>query len=91
MAGIIIGDNGKTNEEKERKLVKKQRQLWNEVESEFWLSKLDILDTRRYLLENMAAIAGDNLKGQCTKEHSCIDSAKDILKKIANNFTRQEE
>ena len=57
-------------------------EIWEEVFDTFHISKEDVVRTKRYFEEHEQAIAADNLKGQCTKGHSCKERAKDKLKAL---------
>ena len=58
---------------------------WFELEERFGVKVTKISITKLYLAKQLAAVAADNLKGQCTKAHSCKQEAKDTLNALAQN------
>ena len=59
-----------------------QHAMWDGAQDIFHIDIQDAIFTRNYLLSHEAGIAADNLKGQCTKGHSCKHGAKKLLKSI---------
>jgi hypothetical protein len=59
-----------------------QYKIWEATESLYHLDRKQVIQTKNYLKEHLAAIAADNLKGQCTKGHSCKQKAKISLLNI---------
>ena len=59
-----------------------QEKLWQAVQMFFGMSREQGKDIREYVKQHLRLIAADNLKGQCTKDHSCKNSTQQILKKI---------
>jgi len=88
MANVMVGhDLGN------RALYKEAK--WQEVEQDkMWKALHHIMDIKRdlvirtkdYLTRHLAGIAADNLKGQCTKGHSCKDASKNALKKLIAGY-----
>jgi len=62
-----------------------QSKMWDGAETIFGIQREDIVGTKEYVVTHLAGIASDNLKGQCTKGHSCKQEAKDLLKLILQN------
>jgi hypothetical protein len=60
-----------------------QEKLWEIVNYFFGLSSERVRDLRRYLSDNMAAIASDNLQGQCSAGHSCKNGTRLKLRTIS--------
>ena len=83
MANVIVGKHG---HRKFYRLVEAQASLqakiWMGVEAVFCVSTQKVKAVRKYMTDNLKVIAADNLKGQCTKGHSCKSSSKDMLKAI---------
>lgn len=69
------------------KLVENQSQkqdvLWAGIEEFMHITRAESEQTKVYLEQHLAQIAADNLRGQCTKGHSCKDSTRVLLEKIA--------
>ena len=63
--------------------MEKQDVLWSGIEEYMHITKRDSARTKSYIMSHQAAIAADNLKGQCTKGHSCKNSTQEVLQKIA--------
>jgi hypothetical protein len=59
-----------------------QEKLWLLVPNVFGMTPTRIQNLRDYMTRNMAAIAKDNLMGQCSTGHSCKDSSQIMLRKI---------
>jgi hypothetical protein len=59
-----------------------QYKIWEAAEPLYRLDRKQVIQTKKYLKQHLAAIAADNLKGQCTKGHSCKQDAKIILQQI---------
>ena len=62
----------------------KQEVLWDGIEEFMHITRNDSEKTKVYLEQNLAEIASDNLRGQCTRGHSCKESTRELLEKIAN-------
>jgi hypothetical protein len=43
-----------------------------------------VIKANQYLRMNLAGIVADNLRGQCTKGHSCKQTTKDALESLLN-------
>lgn len=56
--------------------------MWRGIGEAMKVTKGDCVRTKLYLQEHMTGIAEDNLRGQCTKGHSCKRSSKVLLKKL---------
>jgi hypothetical protein len=59
--------------------------MWDGAETIFGISRQAIVHTKRHVVEHLSGIAADNLKGQCTKGHSCKQEAKVLLKRILDH------
>ena len=62
--------------------VMQMQDPWKRLMEDFVIDLKSISTANRYLLVNAKNIAEDNLKGQCTRGHSCKDSAKYLLRKV---------
>ena len=81
MANVIIGNHGKRDVYKKAEFqANVQNEIWKGVEEVFFVSMEKAKGVRNYIRHNLKLIAADNLKGQCTKGHSCKSTSKDILK-----------
>lgn len=83
-------DNIVTNYTKHNSLVKSppesaldvQDEIWSGVASTFGIGRDQVAETRSSLLTNLPEIVRDNLKGQCTRGHSCKPSSQTVLKEL---------
>jgi mRNA degradation ribonuclease J1/J2 len=64
-----------------------QDKIWAGAEPIFGINRQQIISTKNYLTQHLGTIAADNLKGQCTKGHSCKQEAKTMLRRIVNQST----
>jgi len=60
----------------------KQEVLWDGIEEFMHITRADSEKAKDYLGQHLADIAADNLKGQCTKGHSCKDSTRVLLERL---------
>lgn len=91
MNGVIFGKYG--NRKMYRNAVNQldlQQILWGGVEKAFCITKQDTAAIRSYLMNHLVDIAKDNLKGQCTKGHSCKSKSQRILKEIIKNGAEKQ-
>ena len=63
--------------------IEKQDVLWSGIEEYMHITKKDSARAKDYIKSHQAAIAADNLKGQCTKGHSCKHSTQEVLQNLA--------
>jgi hypothetical protein len=66
----------------EQRLIPKRTlhtKLWTLASQRFQFNETTAKETKDYLLQHGAAIALDNLKGQCTTGHSCKKQAQEAL------------
>jgi len=63
--------------------MEKQDVLWSGIEEYMHITKEDSARAKDYIKSHQAAIAADNLKGQCTKGHSCKHSTQEVLQNLA--------
>ncbi|KAL3938354.1 MAG: hypothetical protein SGBAC_006720 [Bacillariaceae sp.] len=56
--------------------------LWTMLPTSFGIPPSDIITSHKYLTDHMEDVVGDNLRGQCRKDHSCSEGIKKKLKKI---------
>ena len=61
----------------------KQQVLWDGIEEFMHITRNNAEKTKTYLERHLAEIASDNLLGQCTRGHSCKESTRELLEKIA--------
>jgi len=64
-----------------------QSQLWWAVKRLFGFSKHSARNINQYMKDRIKAIAQDNLKGQCTRGHSCKNSSQILLRSILEGNT----
>ena len=62
-----------------------QDKMWNGAEAIFCISRQNIVHTKQHVVHHLADIAAENLRGQCTKGHSCKQEAKVLLKRILDH------
>ena len=97
MDNVVIGDEShdKNNKlsliRKNKSLLERfnkqyyaQEKLWNGINILFKVTSLEAKHARKFMVENIASIADDNLKGQCTPGHSCKNGTQSILKSVAS-------
>lgn len=65
--------------------------LWDGVEQSYGMSRHQIRKLRTYLVDHTPTIAADNLKGQCTVGHSCKQATRNLLKKLAEITTPEQD
>lgn len=83
MNNVIIGKFGQRSFYKPaEKQGDMQDKIWAGVHKVFTVESDAAIKTKEYLTQHLQLIAADNLVGQCTKGHSCKNSAKDLLKKL---------
>jgi hypothetical protein len=58
-------------------------QKWHQLEEHTFVRQSDASITKTYLMDHMKEIALDNLKGQCTFDHSCKKTAMQRLLRLA--------
>lgn len=75
----------------EDKWGKYQDKFWKTIPTTFSIEKSDADYMNEYLSKNIRFIAEDNLKGQCTKGHSCKQESKEKLKQIIEIVTKAIE
>lgn len=66
-----------------RNQLSRQDSLWNIIFRTMTVTSDLATQTKTYLINHLASIAADNLKGQCTKGHSCKKESRTTLRKIA--------
>ena len=72
-----------TKPEEELRFSKARRAaFWGLASKLFGIDRERVEELQQYLQEHRVDIAKDNLKGQCTKGHSCKESSKAELQKI---------
>jgi hypothetical protein len=60
---------------------------WKRLMDDFRIDLKFIRQANTYLLSNTKNIAEDNLKSQCSRGHSCKESAKKLLRKAIKNLS----
>jgi hypothetical protein len=63
-----------------------QDEIWKGVSHSFGIEKAKVAKTRASLVKHLPAIVRDNLKGQCTKGHSCKPGSKNVLKQLLSSL-----
>jgi hypothetical protein len=63
---------------------RQEKRLWGFSKRAFGITETSVKDTQDFLKRNKVLIAEENLKGQCTEGHSCKNSTKEKLGKIAD-------
>lgn len=61
-----------------------QNRWWDVLESNFGIIKTESIQTNQYLHSHLKEIALDNMKGQCTQNHSCKISSKEKLQQMVD-------
>ena len=56
--------------------------MWKVLGHYFAVTEEMATDANTYVREHFVAIVGDNLRGQCTKGHSCKISSKEELQRL---------
>mmetsp|Transcript_2036 Transcript_2036/g.4590 ORF Transcript_2036/g.4590 Transcript_2036/m.4590 type:complete len:2326 (+) Transcript_2036:22-6999(+) len=77
MASVLTPESEWTQDQ-----VDAHNALWPLLPTSFGISQADIVASHEYLAEHMEDVVGDNLRGQCRKDHSCSEGIKKKLKKI---------
>ncbi len=85
MQRVIVDDKTSLLDLKaEKEQGEMQEKLLKFVNQSFAFDMAIATSTIKSILTNIKSIAADNLKGQCTPGHSCKDTAKLLLKKLAS-------
>lgn len=66
-----------------------QEEMWIGVGLSFGVKKERVRDLRRSLTQHLPEIVADNLRGQCTKGHSCKDNTKQALEELLKRSARK--
>jgi Putative rhamnosyl transferase len=83
MANVVVGNRRKNlGYRPSENDAKYQDEIWIRVRRTFGIDQAFIAKLRRSMKEHLVEIAADNLKGQCTKGHSCKENSKQILKEL---------
>jgi hypothetical protein len=88
MMNVLLGRNQKVNKRYYRGAIQQetlQNQMWTMVVPRFGFAQEQASQLRTYLTKHLAAIAKDNLKGQCSDGHSCKDVSKMVLQAIIDD------
>ena len=88
MLNVLFGGHQKVDKRYFRGAVQQEKlqdQMWTLVLPRFGFDRKRASRLRTYLSNHLAAIAGDNLKGQCSEGHSCKDASKVLLQAIIDN------
>ena len=81
MSNVVLDDKGIYSGAAAQ--ARRQKELWEGVEHVFALDRTNAVTVRAHVQANLAAIARDNLLGQCTKGHSCKEAARRLLEKLS--------
>ena len=57
--------------------------LWDSIETRFGMDRWHVRDTKDILIERIGPIAAENLRGQCTKGHSCKEETREMLRQLS--------
>lgn len=93
MDGVVMAETKKvstptnctgqdTDRLKDEKELNDQKVIWGHVAEHMHIREENAARARSYLTLHQAAIAADNLRGQCTKGHSCKESTKAVLEEL---------
>jgi len=88
MLNVLLGGHQKVDKKYFRGAVQQEKlqdQMWTLVLPRFGFDRKRASQLRTYFSNHLAAIAEDNLKGQCSDGHSCKDASKILLKAIIDN------
>lgn len=90
MLNVVIGNQGKnllySPAESDADV---QNEIWTGVRTTFGIEQEKVQITRRSLNQHLRRIVSDNLKGQCTKGHSCKKNSKHALKELLTKTVRK--
>jgi len=87
MRGVVTQEGNKPEAhifmtEKISKDPKIRTKMWKVLGHYFAVTEEMATDANTYVREHFVAIVGDNLRGQCTKGHSCKISSKEELQRL---------
>jgi hypothetical protein len=83
MSNVVIGNRRKNLAYRPSENdAKYQAHIWTGVQKTFGIDRALVMKVRRSMKQHLVEIAADNLKGQCTKGHSCKENSKQILKEL---------
>lgn len=66
-----------------------QEEMWIGVGVSFGVKRESVKDLRQSLTQHLPEIVADNLRGQCTKGHSCKDNTKHALEELLKRSARK--
>lgn len=81
MNRVVMAESGWKKEE-----AATDQASWPLLEPSFAIPKLKVQDSHKYLSDHLQELVEENLKGQCTEDHSCSEGIKKKLKSLF--FTR---
>ena len=88
MLNVLLGGHQKVDKKYFRGAVQQEKlqdQMWTLVLPRFGFDRKRASQLRTYFSDHLAAIAEDNLKGQCSDGHSCKDASKVLLQAIIDS------
>jgi hypothetical protein len=93
MRDVTIGQDEYIKRIEKHAVPLSSKHLVDALEKGFNVSVLKTIQANRYMQQHVAAIAADNLQGQCTHGHSCKNSTRDALEELlraaaTNTLTR---
>ena len=89
MANVVVGGHEQNLLNRPRETdADFQEALWIGAGKAFHVEREKVRALSRSLNQHLPEIVADNLKGQCTKGHSCKDTSKLILKELLKKSAR---
>jgi len=86
MKRVIIGKYGNRREYKAAINQQSIQEMgWEGLERGYGITRSEATVARSYLTQHLVEICEENLRGQCTKGHSCKPSSVKYLKQLINN------
>ena len=77
MSRVVLSETEWTKEQKNT-----DKESWPILEEYFSIKETTIKATHQYLNNHLQEMVEENLKGQCTKDHSCSEGIKKKLKNL---------
>ncbi|KAL7576099.1 hypothetical protein ACA910_000879 [Epithemia clementina (nom. ined.)] len=70
--------------------LKLHKAAWADLKTRFAIDVDELVKLRSEILNDLPAIAEDNMKGQCTRFHSCKESTKQELEQLRATYKKQK-
>jgi hypothetical protein len=82
MRDVTIGQEDYSERIEKHAVPLSSKHLVAAIEKGFNVSVSKTIQANRYMQQHVAAIAADNLRGQCTHGHSCKNSTREALEEL---------